>query len=534
MYRVMIVDDEPLILAGITSMLDWEACGCRIVGKASNGQQALERMEKLQPDIVITDIKMPAMNGIDFIKHAREQGYTAQFLLLTNLEEFSLVKEAMHLGVVDYLVKLELTEETLTAGLMKAVRECDRNQPEESHGQVRTEEDMVHGYFANLLMEDSAQEQPRETTERVFALFQKPMVLLINFNYKFEGFSQAFTRDDQKKVMSFAENIIGEMADGFFDRKCLLRWEQNSFLLVVSAAGIPDCQPLTETMSRKMISVLKDYFEISVSVAVSTVGESPADFMDLTYQAMSAMNYYYYDSTSQVVFYSGLCEVNDHHNSNFNISFLKKDLSQAVRQNDSENFRRIMDQLISLFEEYRPCKAQAVSACSNLYYFITSIYEDDEEARFPYAVNILAQLNRLGSLSDIISWIRWFSEEVEAVFGRKRVCKSDKNIVLAQSYILEHYREKITLGQVADALKLSQSYLSSIFKKHSGKNFSDYVSEVKVEKAKELIASHEYMMYEISDMLGFDTPYYFSTVFKKVTGRTPKEYEALTVHKKKE
>jgi len=80
-------------------------------------------------------------------------------------------------------------------------------------------------------------------------------------------------------------------------------------------------------------------------------------------------------------------------------------------------------------------------------------------------------------------------------------------------------------------LNISQGHLSSIFKKQTGKNFSDYVSEVKIEKAKELIGTYQYMMYEISDMLGFDTQYYFCTVFKKITGHTPKEYESITIKK---
>ena len=88
MYRIMIVDDEPLILAGIASLLNWEEHQCRIVGKASNGQQALALLDTLRPDIVITDIKMPAMDGITFMKTAMENGSAASFILLTNLEEF--------------------------------------------------------------------------------------------------------------------------------------------------------------------------------------------------------------------------------------------------------------------------------------------------------------------------------------------------------------------------------------------------------------------------------------------------------------
>ena len=127
MYRVMIVDDEPLILAGIASLLDWKEYGCEISGKAANGQQALKLMEEQKPDIVITDIKMPGMDGIGFMKAVKERGWDdVIFILLTNLEEFSLARQALSLGAVEYLVKMELTEEKLADSLRLAM---ERREP---------------------------------------------------------------------------------------------------------------------------------------------------------------------------------------------------------------------------------------------------------------------------------------------------------------------------------------------------------------------------------------------------------------------
>ena len=160
------------------------------------------------------------------------------------------------------------------------------------------------------------------------------------------------------------------------------------------------------------------------------------------------------------------------------------------------------------------------------YYYISAFCEGEDDEAFPYAVNIMWELNRLGSLEQIVEWIKWFGERVSAVLKRRSEVRLDRNVELAMKYVREHYREKISQGQVADALKISQGYLSSIFKKHTGRSFTDYVNEVKIERAKELIGTHQYMMYEISDMLGYETQYYFSTVFKKVVGCTPKEYEA--------
>ncbi|MDE6202316.1 MAG: helix-turn-helix transcriptional regulator, partial [Lachnospiraceae bacterium] len=363
----------------------------------------------------------------------------------------------------------------------------------------------------------------QEAVENVIGeRYRKMARMLINFNYGFEGFSQAFTREAQKKVMDFAENIISGMVKGFFEHSCLLRRDQNGFILVLSLEGQKDFEEQIQVMSRKFRLVVKDYFEVPVSIAVSQPG---AEAQDLLYQAMSAMNQTYYENSEETVFYSERCEKDDRHSSNFNINFLKRDMAAAVGQNDSRRFGEIMDQVISLFEECRPSRPQAVNACSNLYYFFVFLMEGRKDQAFPYAVDIVGHLNRMENLKSILRGLEGFRDEVMKALDLRGEVKLDRNVEMARKYVAEHYQEKISLGQVAQELNISAGHLSSVFRKQTGQKFSDYVTEVKIEKAKELIRTHKYMMYEISDMLGFDTQYYFSTVFKKITGLTPKEYE---------
>ena len=556
MYRVMIVDDEPLILAGIASLLDWEEYGCQIGAKAANGQQALKLMEEQKPDIVITDIKMPGMDGIEFMKQVKEKGWDdVIFILLTNLEEFSLARQALSLGAVEYLVKMELTEEKLAASLKLAMerREMKRKAEAADTGGAVTREEAVKSCIERLLAgggqdaggglltggdQDTGERETGHHDAGVpgtvdLSCLAQPVMAMVSFNYGHEGFSSDFTREDQKKVISFAENIIGQMVKGYFDHSCLARRELNSLVLVMSTAGIPDYKEQIRSLGEKIISVVRDYFEVAVSVAVSSQKESLSDFNALLYEAMSATNHYFYHSSDPVVFYSAECETSARHTGSFHIGFLKKDLSQAVTLNDSARLEEILDQVASLLREHNPSRQQAVNACANLYFFLSSFFEDGQEPDFPYEVNIMEKLGRLGTLGQIIQWINWFKLAVSGILERRRETRVDKIAELVRGYVTEHYRERITLGQVAEALGISQGYLSTAFKKQSGESFTNCVSAVKIEKAKELIASHQYMMYEVSDLLGFDTPFYFSKVFKKVTGMSPKEYEALCLKQKK-
>ena len=547
MYRVMIVDDEPLILAGIASLLDWKEYGCEISGKAANGQQALKLMEEQKPDIVITDIKMPGMDGIGFMKAVKERGWDdVIFILLTNLEEFSLARQALSLGAVEYLVKMELTEEKLADSLKLAMERREMKRKAEAAGTAVTvsREEAVRGYIEKLLTDggtfsggassgNASEASAQNQGEGYDSCLRRPVLAIISFNYGYEGFSSDFTREDQKKVISFAENIIEQMVKGYFDHSCLVRRELNSLVLVMSTDGIEDYREQIRSLGEKIISVVKDYFEVSVSVAVSSRKESLGEFGALLYEAMSATNRYFYHSLDPVVFYSEECETSARHTGSFHIGFLKKDLSQAVALNDSGRLEEILDQVACLLREHNPSRQQAVNACANLYFFLSSFFEDGEEPDFPYEVNIMEKLGRLGTLGQIIQWINWFKEAVSRILERRRDTRVDKIAEMVREYVMEHYKERITLGQAAEALNISQGYLSTAFKKQSGESFTNYVSAIKIEKAKELIASHQYMMYEVSDLLGFDTPFYFSKVFKKVTGMSPKEYEAQCLKQKK-
>lgn len=547
MYRVMIVDDEPLILAGIASLLDWNEYGCEISGKAANGQQALKLMEEQKPDIVITDIKMPGMDGIGFMKAVKERGWDdVIFILLTNLEEFSLARQALSLGAVEYLVKMELTEEKLADSLKLAMERREMKRKAEAAGTAVTvsREEAVRGYIEKLLTDggtfsggassgNASEASAQNQGEGYDSCLRRPVLAIISFNYGYEGFSSDFTREDQKKVISFAENIIEQMVKGYFDHSCLVRRELNSLVLVMSTDGIEDYREQIRSLGEKIISVVKDYFEVSVSVAVSSRKESLGEFGALLYEAMSATNHYFYHSLDPVVFYSEECETSARHTGSFHIGFLKRDLSQAVALNDSGRLEEILDQVACLLREHNPSRQQAVNACANLYFFLSSFFEDGEEPDFPYEVNIMEKLGRLGTLGQIIQWINWFKEAVSGILERRRDTRVDKIAEMVREYVMEHYKERITLGQAAEALNISQGYLSTAFKKQSGESFTNYVSAIKIEKAKELIASHQYMMYEVSDLLGFDTPFYFSKVFKKVTGMSPKEYEAQCLKQKK-
>ena len=128
MLRILLVDDEPLVLIGLQGMLEWEKLGYTVCGTARNGKLALELIEREKPDIVIADVKMPVMDGLTLARTCRERNALPAFIMLTSFEEFDYIKQAMGAGVVDYLVKLDLDPENLQTALAKAAEKVKKER----------------------------------------------------------------------------------------------------------------------------------------------------------------------------------------------------------------------------------------------------------------------------------------------------------------------------------------------------------------------------------------------------------------------
>ena len=450
---------------------------------------------ELQPDIVITDIRMPVLNGLELIEKCKAAGCTFAFLMLTNLEEFDLARRALALGATDYLVKLNLSPEELVQALKRAKEKCDLMVSHHEHQLYNnlvqyTPQDMIRAYFGKTLI---AHDESATLPEELARTYEHSFVTLISLRQVNISFLPGEEVMDLKQINSQIGDIIRGICGRFF----------------------------------KTFTALKTYFELTAVLGISDTGGGILELPSAVEQARTALEYYYYDSATPVVFYQG----QHYHKSNaktFNINFLKKDLSSAISQNDSEKLAEIFGQIIDLFTECKPGKEHAASACINIYTYLYSFFDNDGSSYqdiFPYTINIAEYLNHFTSLADILEWLGSFRDKLCKLLEDRKENRSDKLVEQAKRYIAEHYTEKLTLTEIADVLNISAGHLSITFKKFTGTTLSDYIADVKIEHAKALIDTHQYLMYEISDMLGFDNTYYFSKVFKKVTGMSPREHE---------
>lgn len=530
MYRVILIDDEPLILTGIASLICWEDYDCAIVGKATNGQTAIELILETKPDIVITDIRMPVMNGLEVIEACKERNLEFAFICLTNLEDFQLAKQALHLGAIDYLVKLDLKPQELIQALDRAKEHCSRM---ESHHNKElynllledNKKQLEHNYFSQLILNPPETDFP--VNPEIAASY--PYAYLILFQMKPEEILFGQTENyDFPFISNQLQDVVSGIGARYFSGHAILEPQKDTRLMVVCPKAESGNEKSLADFCAKVNMALSTYFALTALFGISLKKTDLSQLPQAFAEARSALDHCYYNSASRVTFYRehGTCPGQTEERE-FNINFLKKSMSAAVQENDSQALRKIFQELTELFAQYKPNKPQALSACINIYAYLRDQLQNDiaESTEFPYSINIAEQLARLGSLDDILVWLDSFREKVCALLADRRERRSDKLVYLAKRYIHDHYKEKLTLSDIANYLKISSGHLSSTFSRYMNQTVSDYIAEVKIEQAKELIESGQYLIYEIADQLGFESAYYFSKVFKKVTGMSPKSYK---------
>ena len=408
MIKLIIADDEPLVQAGIKSMICWADYDISIVGTASNGAAAYELIKEHDPEIVITDIKMPVMSGLELAAKCHEEGRKLPlFIILTSYEDFHFVKEALTYQVIAYLIKLELTPETLTETLQLALKRVSEQQ-----SSIQTAASSVNNL--SLMREQFY-------TRLVFHLFES-----------------------EQQFETQAENLH-------------LDFHYEAY--AVSYAEIRS-EKLTQMSSDKQINLYDNSLQMTKELLSKYLPHIPCHTLSL-------------DTGHFCIIFS---------------------LEKEALPDYTDTIRNALEQ---------------VSAMLFNYYSVTIHVSTGSAVAAPLQI-----ADSFGEAKQLFLQV----SEMQSSDHKHHIVTNVKK------YIQEHIEEKLTLNKVAKEFNISSNYLSILFSKHSDIGFSDYINQKKVEAAKKMMADGNYKIYEISDKLGFESAFYFSRVFKKVTGMSPRDY----------
>lgn len=526
MYKVLIVDDEVLVRVGLKTTIDWEANGFTIVAEASNGEQGYEQYKKHQPDVIITDIKMPKKDGLWLIEQIRNENQLARILILTVHDDFSYARKALKIDVDDYILKSEIEDEELIA-IMKSVKKNLDQQNRIRHvdeKELKNKNDIKRSIFADMIkcefnLDASLLDRCRmiefPVTNTKFAF----MSIIINTN-KSEMIATSSTLNQMNQaVMNILLDLLAERMIEYIYMN-----QSNEFMIFLSSQALSEAE-----LSRLIHSAdnsAKQYFDCSLGVIYTDVFEEIAE-AETVYKDFSEKElilFYKYGTH----FHANAKEIRFHEPNVFNMrKEHNKKFIEAVSAENVEETNALFNELADYFEQNNVNPKLVKIFCSNLMSDIFSnfgLFLENGEVFKTYEY-YHSKVENAESLQSILGLMDDFTGKLINEIRQTRYSNSTVLVNRAINFIQYHYDERISLDDVAEKLHLSKHYLCSVFKKATGENMSLYINKLRIEKAKSLLLEQNGMAKEIFEEVGYSNQQYFSKVFKRITGMTVMEYK---------
>lgn len=527
MIKLLIADDEPLVQIGIRSMLRWEEMGIEICGVASNGQAALEMVREHSPQIVITDIKMPIMNGLDLAKICRKEfGPIPLFIILTSYEEFPLIKEALSYQVTDYLIKLELDEKALTDSIQKALERLGELEASLAYRKA-DRQPMMQSYrdkfFMRLLHDLFDSQEQFAIQARDLKLDLSDRCYLASHG---EIHSDTASRMDASRQMNLyssslqmIEELLGKHLPCHVIPLDIVHFAVIYHFPTVAQMEISQIRNAWESTC----SMVHNYFNVWLTIGIGNMADEPMKISASYQEARQAFNLA--GRQTPILFFSRTG--GDSCRNAFNIAVFKNDLTQAFEEFDTDVLQNTLTEIADLFLSYPQRFLQALDGTCNILYLALSLLPDGEETLqeiFAAYSDGYRSLYKQEDVVQVVQWLNTLRDGLCRVLKNKRKTYKDHVISSVQKYINSHLEDRLTLNEVAAVFGLSPNYLSALFKKNCGIGFSEYITQKKIAFAKTLLLEEGLKVYEVADRLGFESAFYFSKVFKKVEGMSPRDF----------
>ncbi|WP_245954467.1 response regulator transcription factor [Paenibacillus flagellatus] len=516
--KVLIVDDEPIICRGLRETVPWDEAGVTVVGEAYDGEEALRLVAELDVDLVLTDICMPEMDGLRLAETLKETMPDVRIAILSGYGEFEYARQAVRLGIEDFLLKPADIPELLA--MVSRMAEDIRRERRQAADRCR-EKRLAWLHELLLGCTDASLPEPA-------------------------GFGEGRTRGCRFVASAMAHGAdFVERAEEVPDAESMERWRRR---VDESLGGVPGVEPLSVyvhtnvlvTFCRETEPTPDDRYEAALAAAadagspgeplVFTVSDRFVDLKEARRHGISAMRSLPFcanDPGRRVWFRADVASVSDRAGMRELSAETEKKVLQSFGQNDKARLsadirdwvaglRRdgcTLMELFRLYEELRLLVLRRIrGGCA----------KGAEPSDIPHVKSFDLHLYNTFEAAEAV-----IAGELVALMGAGQPGGAGKNrwlVERAKAYIAERYAADLKASEVAAWLKITPSYFSLLFKQHEGRGFTDYLNELRIERAKTYLSETHDRVFEIADKVGYKDYKYFVAVFKSVTGVTPTDY----------
>ena len=523
MYKVVLVDDEELIIEGMKRLINWKGLGCEIAGVAYDGDEALDIMNEAEPDILITDIRMPAMNGLTMIDYVKERFPNLIIMIMSGYSDFEYAHQALEKGAACYMLK-PVSEKELSERIRHVVerlRERDHQKEEEEAITVRLyrlKREARISFLGGLLNEISSEDYILEMWRgmELCPYANRVRMAVLDTDFPLD--------DPEASVIKFAvDNIVEEICREQGYCESVSSGDERTAIFIMESLEYSEKR--MAGFLKQIIETVQKFGKISVSIGVSESAAFPSQIQEAYQEALNALKKRFYESKPSEL-YEGRVETGKP----LAVQELRETedlLLDAVKKGEKKNASVIVGRMFHsmlrsnvLPQEYiyNQLKRILIGYQDILFKAQHTEYIGEDMGEFwsDYMYRF-----KLGN--ELKDWMAGVTERIVECLNRG----SNKETGLIERikyYISQNYRT-ITRQSVADYFSLNPSYLSQLFKEETGEVFTDYVNKIRMEEAKRMLLQTDYKIQYIADMVGYASSQHFNRTFKKYIGMQPAEYK---------
>ncbi|MEK5436651.1 MULTISPECIES: response regulator transcription factor [Paenibacillus] len=538
--RILIVDDEKIVRIALSTLIKWDEYGFKLMGAVADGYKALEVIETESIDIVIMDLVMPNMDGLELIRTLNERKFTGKFVVLSNYDDYAYVREAMKLGAEDYMLKLTLKPDELIVLLTKISEQLltERELKEQDiHMKIKLNETQLqqrNSIWRELLLD---QEQDMvyllQETQKYGIPFDRLAgnLIMIRIDDYVEALSNG--KINNKRLLSFSiANIVKEtVSDHFaFD---FIEMESNQYIVIVyEQSGYSD-EPSWLLLMNNLVQMLKLYLNLSVSITLSDAFVGLKQLREQYTLCLRASTNNFYTGPASVL-------VAGHSKLTQSLHFINyvEWLDQVKAAVEVGNTKLVLENISILFNEAKQIKWDP----SALKFHLLGLLSDLDNLILKWNTQVLSstEQNRVGATtlldsfeSDIsqaesmeglsLSIEQAMQEAINLLYQVKSNIYR-KEVLRITEILQENVENKITLDRLAQEVNMNVNYLCRVFKQDTGRSIVQYMNELKINKAIELLKLPDTRIKEVASQVGIDDPFYFNRVFKKIVGLSPSDF----------
>ena len=525
MIRVIIADDEVLVRIGLKAAIDWEKNGFVIVDEVGNGWNALARVREGVADILLLDIRMPLMDGIEVMKVIKQEKLPVKVIILSVHEEGMYVKEALALGAFDYMLKLSLDPERLLQTLCRARDELEpglRQQP----GNPQSKQWVRKQWLA--LIERYDERMFRILRENGSRLTQGKIALLLVRRETETGQAAGPAEAAASQTVSpkYIENIITDTINNYAAGDCL-QWKDDLYIAIINPRLVGDerLQMVADAVSQS----IRKYTNSCVTIGVSGVREGLAQLQQALREAEQALSDCYVPGKGSI----RIARRYEPGGSAGEIFSLKDEqrFLFALEQEDEAAalaaLRRFGETVRSKpFIERRVITEKAYDIVFIALRVMREVGVRLEKHPMFMGDQPKQHIERFAFFSETEAFL---AELAEVCIRRLRKLREENTqhraITEAKAYIRANINQPMSLDILSKRVNLSKNHFSHLFKKETGENVSSFILRTRIEYSKKLLSGTSLSVSEVAQQSSFSDIYYFSNAFKKLCGMSPTEYK---------